>query len=412
MGVHAGLHPAEAAIFVVILLLFGYNVFIVKEKAVNAYQTKLYTELMALVKANEAFYHQDFTLDGKTYRIFNYRLASYTDFQQPSAIECRGIMFEVNGNDAVRLAALPMEKFFNLNENPSTIGLDLTSVEEIQEKADGSLMSTYFHNGELRLKSKGSLFSEQAIAAMKWLDRPTNKHFKNVLTLAAMEGANPATVNLEWCAPEHRIVLGYMEPSLKILNMREHETGDYVYNLITYFEKEWLVESLQVADPVAFVASIPSMTDIEGYVIRLASGQRVKVKCDWYLSLHHAKDSVNNPRRLFEAILDEGIDDLRSLFHTDPLAMRTIDEMQVKVDHIYNGMVKAVEAFYEENKTLDRKAYAIKGQQDETLKSGALSYFGLAMNKYVGKSVDYKDFIKGKWRDVGLKDTSLEKNDE
>lgn len=377
----------------------------------NAYQTNLYNALINLFKLNEAFYHQDFNLDGKTYRIFNYRLASYTDFQLPGAMECRGVMFEVDGDKAVRLAALPMEKFFNLNENPATIGLDLTQVVEIQEKADGSLMSTYMHNGELRLKSKGSLFSEQAIAAMKWLDRPENKHLKNVLTLASL-GMNPATVNLEWCAPEHRIVLGYMEPVLKILNMRENETGDYVYNLADYFEKEWLIESLQVADPVTFVASIPSMTNIEGYVIRLASGQRVKIKCDWYLSLHHAKDSVNNPRRLFEAILDEGIDDLRSLFHTDPLAMKIIDEMQGKVDHVYNGMVKAVEAFYEENKALDRKSYAIKGQQDETLKNGALSYFGLAMTKYVGKPVDYKAYLKGKWRDLGLKDTSLEKTDE
>lgn len=375
------------------------------------FQLLLYAQLLDLTKSNEAFYFQDFYLDDKTYRIFNYRLASYTDFLKPGAIECRGVMYEVNGEEPVRLASLPMEKFFNLNENPSTIGLDLSTVVDVQEKADGSLMSTYMHNGELRLKSKGSLFSEQAIAAMKWLDRPENKHLKNVLTLASL-GMNPATVNLEWCAPEHRIVLGYVEPTLKLLNMRENETGDYVYNLADYFEKEWLVESLQVADPVTFVASIPSMTNIEGYVIRLKSGQRVKIKCDWYLSLHHAKDSVNNPRRLFEAILDEGIDDLRSLFYQDTVAMMIIDLMQEKVDHVYNGMVKAVETFYEENKALDRKSYAIKGQQDETLKNGALSYFGLVMTKYVGKPVDYKAYLKGKWRDLGLKDTSLEKTNE
>lgn len=190
----------------------------------NTYQQKLYADLLVLTQANEAFYHQEFMLDGKTYRIFNYRLASYTDFQQPGALECRGVMFEVSGDDAVQLASLTMSKFFNLNENPSTMGVDLTKVKRIEEKADGSLMSTYLHNDELRLKSKGSLFSDQALAAMKWLDRPENKQFKNELKLAAM-GVRPYTVNLEWCSPEHRIVLGYMEPTLKVLNMRDHEDG-------------------------------------------------------------------------------------------------------------------------------------------------------------------------------------------
>lgn len=367
----------------------------------NDYQFRMYNDLMALT-ANEAFYFQDFQLDGKTYRIFNYRLASYTDFQLPGAMECRGVMFEVNGDQAIRLASLPMEKFFNLNENPLSMNLDLTTVVEIQEKADGSLMSTYLHDGQLRLKSKGSLFSDQALAAMKWLDQ--HQDLKDKLEIAADADL---TVNLEWCSPEHRIVLGYMEPTLKVLNVRDNANGQYLTLTKHNSFRDWMVANVETKDPVSFVASIPSMQDVEGYVVRLSSGQRVKIKCDWYLSLHHAKDSVNNPRRLFEAILDEGIDDLRSMFYNDQVAMKMIDEMQVKVDHVYNSMVKAVESFYEANKDLDRKSYAIKGQQDSSLANGSLSYFGLAMNKYVGKSVDYKAFLKSKWRDLGLKDVAL-----
>lgn len=376
----------------------------------NTFQQQLYDNLMSLVNTNEAFYFQDFNLDDKTYRIFNYRLASYTDFQLPGAIECRGVMFEVGQNDQpVRLASWPQEKFFNLYENPMTMNLDLTQVVEIQEKADGSLMSTYVHDGQLRLKSKGSLFSEQALAAMKWLDRPENAAFKTKLTIAAFADF---TVNLEWCSPEHRIVLGYMEPVLKVLNVRNTVDGLYLQLPKGNSFDGLMVENVEVDDPVAFVASIPAMTDVEGYVVRLASGQRVKIKCDWYLSLHHAKDSVNNPRRLFEAILDEGIDDLRSLFFTDAVAMKMIDEMQVKVDHVYNSMVKAVESFYEANKDLDRKSYAIKGQQDQSLVEGKLLYFGLAMNLYLGKTNDYKVWLKSKWKELGFKDTSVDKGDE
>lgn len=406
----------------------------------NRFQKKLYADLIALTKANEAFYYQDFELDGKTYRIFNYRLASYTDFQLSGALECRGVMFEITktadeqlrsereegdagfGNGqcatlvvpehnvalpavAVRLASLPMEKFFNLNENPMTMNLDLTRVVDIEDKVDGSLMSTYLHDGELRLKSKGSLFSDQAIAAMKWLDRKENSDLKWALKNVT---SYDVTVNLEWCSPEHRIVLGYMEPILKVLNMRNNETGSYHGNLhLTTDWQPYIVEHIQVNDPVAFINSIPSMTDIEGFVLVMGSGQRVKIKTEWYLSLHHAKDSVNNPRRLFECILEEGVDDLRSMFAADPLAMKMIDEMQVKVNHIYNEMVKTVEDYYVANKDLSRKDYAIKGK-DELPQL----YFGLAMNKYSGKEMNYKGFLKGKWKDLGLRDTSLDKSDE
>jgi T4 RnlA family RNA ligase len=368
----------------------------------NEYQTNLYNNLMSLVANNEAFYFQDFQLENRTFRIFNYRLASYTDFMLPGAMECRGVMFEITtAPDGVekpfKLTALPMEKFFNLNENPMTMNVDLSTVVEIQEKADGSLMSSYMFNGQLRLKSKGSLFSEQAIAAMKWLD--TQPNFKACVEEATRSGGG-YTVNLEWCSPEHRIVLGYMEPTLKVLNIRDTQTGEYRYN--KWFNPEECVELVYIPDPVAFVQSIPSMQDVEGYVVRLASGQRIKIKTEWYLSLHHAKDSVNNPRRLFEAILEEGIDDLRSLFYTDLVAMKMIDEMQVKVDHLYNAMVIEVESYYEANKALDRKEYAIKGQKEVTP-----LYFGLVMNKYSGKAVDYKTFLKGKWKEIGLKDQSL-----
>lgn len=370
----------------------------------NTYQTILYNNLMALVASNEAFYHQDFVVDAHKYRIFNYRLASYTDFLQPSAMECRGVMFEVDetGN-AIRLAALPLEKFFNLNENPMSMDLDLTQVDEILLKADGSLMSSYEQDEVLKIKSKGSTASEQCIAAMQWLNDSSCmvRFFADEVLHATMTGW---TVNMEWCSPIHRIVIGYDRPHLMVLNARNRETGEYMsyQELITRFGEAFVIKRVQPVDSVAFVASIPAMLDdIEGYVIRLKSGQRVKIKTEKYLSLHHAKDSVNNPRRLFEAILDEGIDDLRSLFYTDVVAMRMIDEMQVFVDHKYNHMVKLVEDFYEANKELDRKDYAIKGQS-----SMDRMYFGLAMNKYLGKNPEYKDWMKKHFKDLGINDTS------
>ena len=178
----------------------------------NDFQDKLYQDLMTLVEESDAFYYKDFTYEATTYRIFNYRLASFTEFTRPGALECRGVMFKINNKEeAVELSSLPMEKFFNLGENPMTMNLDLSKIEEIAEKADGSLMSTYIHwtpNGlaELRLKSKGSIASEQCLHAMDFLHLAKNWEFHWDLRVLTIHGY---TVNLEWCAPQHRIVLGY-----------------------------------------------------------------------------------------------------------------------------------------------------------------------------------------------------------
>lgn len=373
----------------------------------NQYQRDLFNGLEALVASGDAFYRQEFVLDGSVYWIYNYRLASYSDFQQPAGRECRGHMFEVDALGApIRLASLPMQKFHNLYECPLTMNLDLSKVDTVELKADGSIMSTFVHtNGSLRLKSKGSLFSEQAVDAQKWL--VSEPRFAQALQRFDQAGY---TVNMEWCAPFNRIVIGYAHPHLKVLNARIRDTGAYSSRetLIDHFGQDNVIEAVDLAglDITAFVQSIPAMTDdIEGYVARI-DDLWFKVKTEKYMSLHHAKDSVNNPRRLFEAIVDEGIDDLRSLFATDTVALAIIDAMQTKVNGLYNTMVRQVEVFFHGHDQLDRKSYALAAKASPDLDQ---RYFGLVMNKYVGRNVEYKEFMKSKYKEFGIKDTVAEK---
>lgn len=354
----------------------------------NERQEQLYNNLMSLVHTNDAFFYQDCIVDECKYRIFNYRLSSYSDFLLPDAMECRGTMFQVDADDkAIRLAAWPMSKFFNLHENPSTMDLDLTTIESIVNKADGSLISTYIHNDELRLKSKGATESIQAIDAMKWLDLPENAQYKMDLYSYAEMGY---TVNIEWVGPSNRIVLGYMEPSLIVLNIRDNLNGSYMTNytptLQKYLDPEVNLNGLSLID---FVNRVPDMQDdIEGFVVKLSSGVWFKIKTNKYKKLHLCKSNINNPRRLFESIVTEGLDDLLSLFVDDKLLIKQITDEQIRVNHIYNQLVASVERFYSDNKSLDRKDYAILGQ-----KILEKPHFGLAMMLYLGKSIDYKEFM-------------------
>ena len=370
----------------------------------NDYQTDLWVTLNELVNSSEAFYFQDYEHEyGNKLRIFNYRMASYTDFLQPNALECRGIMFDITDLNKVQMLSLPPEKFFNLNENPMTMDVDFERVERFELKADGSLISTYvlpdtFGDYKLFLKSKGSISSDQANDAMAWLDLPENAEYKNELWRLAIMGY---TANLEWCSPDNRVVLPYQEAHLTLLNVRDNTDGEYIpFDSIPTLV-EHADDTIQVSHPAALVEAIPDMEGIEGYILVLNNPyQRIKMKTHWYLVQHRAKDSVNSDRRLFEAVVCDAHDDLRSLFHDDEWVLGRIQWMEDLVGHEFNHMVSSVESFYEENKHLERKEYAIKGQKEIEKKF----WFSLAMNLYLGKPNDYKAFMMSKWKEYGIKD--------
>lgn len=372
----------------------------------NTYQKTLYANLMALAKdENLPFYSVDQVLDGATYRIFSYRLASYTEFMLPGAIESRGIMFHIDSKgEALRVASLPMNKFFNLNENPSTMGLDLSTIVSVQDKMDGSLISTYLHydtmgqNPQLRLKSKTSLQSEQAVDAMNFLNGETGLY--SSLYNAELDGL---TVNLEWTAPHNRIVLPYQKPQLTVLNARVRDTGEYLSRtLLEYRFGPWLVadhiDSVE-GYKVAFIESVKDMTGIEGYVIRLSDGTMAKIKNDWYLSLHKLKDNVNSPKNLFMCVVNEAHDDLRAAFPEDEYIQNAINEMEKRVVHIYTDIKHYVDGFYAANKELSRKDFAIKAQAEVPK-----MWFGPLMMVYTGKTVDYKEYLIKRYKDFGISD--------
>lgn len=352
------------------------------------FEQKTYTELMDLVEKNEAFFFKDFTFEDKKYRIFNYLLASWTLFLEPSALNCRGTMFDVTDPENVRLASLPPEKFFNYEEGG--VNHTLGKIGDKMEKMDGSLISTYLHNGQLFLKSKGSLFSEQAQSSMKFLNLKDNEKFKEQLKDLAEKGF---TISLEYTSPENRIVVAYQQDALTVLSMRDHKDGKtyYATDLVKFLKENNYDEILknmvefvnllnEEIDHVKFVNDSRDEVEGEGYVVQIVldnSSYLVKIKNKKYLSLHQTKDSINYPRHLFEAVINEASDDLRSMFDGDTYVLNKITEMENKVQPIFNHIVKTVEDFFEKNKDLPRKDFALLAKKEHP------DYMGLMMNSYI-----------------------------
>lgn len=365
-----------------------------------------YNNLMKLIEKNEAFCFRDFTLEDKTYRVMDYNLASWTMFQEPSAINCRGTMFDITDPNKVSIVSLPPAKFFNYEEGgvPHHHG----KIGDKMVKMDGSLISSYIHNGDLYLKSKGALFSKQALAAMHFLNKEENAAVKKEVHQLTADGY---TVNFEYTAPDNRIVVPYQTEDLTLLSAREIDGGKnfFATSLLKLLAEKKMhnLEAIIVAheslhdqniDQKKFVDDIRAEEQGEGYVVEIVlpdgSSYLTKLKNIKYCILHQAKDGIEAPRNMFEAVLAGTTDDLRGLFSDDAYVLQKIQDMEDHVQPIFNHMVKTVEKFCEENKHLDKKTFAMKAIAEEPV------FKGLIINQFVGKENDYVDFARKHRKDM------------
>lgn len=346
---------------------------------------ELYNNLISLCESSEVskFFYKDFNgpMDGK-FRIFSYHYASYSDWLKPDALECRGIMFEMGENGPVRVAARPMEKFFNLDENPLSMGINIADVTYIMDKADGSLVSSYVDDGYLYLKSKTSLYSDQARQAAALIHSEEYAPLAVVVTELALDGY---TVNMEFVSPDNRVVLAYQEPALFVLNVRNNETGEYVEYDELYANasiRPYLIGAYGISDTKTWVEGVRELEGVEGYIAVLKSGQRFKLKTAWYSALHHTKDSITSNERLFASVVSANSDDLRSLFAGDEYAIQKISAFeQAYLDYLGKSL-ELCQSFYDEYRGRARKDYAIAAQK-ATVNQRHL--FGVIMNMYEGK---------------------------
>lgn len=372
---------------------------------------KLYNNLMNLCKDpvhEEAFYYQDFTSDDKIYRIFNYRLVNWTTFQNAiDAKKCRGTMFEIS-NEPV-LAALPPDKFFNYAEGDVN-HRNFSGEILVHEKLDGSLISTYMHNGELRLKSKGSINSSQAIEAMLWLELPENSELTQNMINVLNE--YECTINLEWTGPQNRIVVGYESADLRVLSINMHDSGSTILNwkdinlpFVKQIDLDEYCADLEEESIDSIVNKMYNETTGEGYVISFLYNTdlqyQVKVKNHTYCNLHKIKDSISSPEALAELIIRGGVDDVYDLFADDIHTINLIEDMENKVVPIFNHMVSDTEKFYFANKHLTRKEYAIKARAEVPI------LMSLLMNLYIEREINYEDFaVKNMHTIFGVKNVN------
>ncbi|EFC80085.1 T4 RnlA family RNA ligase [Parafrankia sp. EUN1f] len=234
--------------------------------------------------------HPDLPLDILTYT----RTCQYKAEWDAITTRCRGLVVH---RASGRVIARPFEKFFNYGEHlagrPYAPPLPLHEPFELFGKIDGSLAIIFHFDGKWHAASKGSFASEQALWAQRQLD------------LANTADLNPEVTYLaEMIYAENRIVVDYGldGEGLTFLAAIQSDGAELDYE-DTATRWPWGLSASHWRDvdlpPLGEIAALAtesrthrgrtvSGTEEEGYVVRFASGTRVKIKMADYVRLHRA----------------------------------------------------------------------------------------------------------------------------
>lgn len=345
---------------------------------------------------------------------FCYMISAESTFDTPLLRECRGIVFNTAGNF---VSGRPLHKFFNLNEREETRveNLDWSKVIRVMDKRDGSMIHTVWTMNGLRLKSKKSFESDVAKMAEDWMHSQPDL---NVFRFCKKMQVLNKTAIFEWTAPDARIVLFYPQAELRLLHVRDNESGEYARPEdlrawasefgVAVVDELTLSELLDLgfADPSflshseiqdRIVNLVKRVEGIEGWIVQFENGDMVKIKTEWYLKRHRAMTFIRE-RDIAQLVIDEGLDDMKSLLVSEGVDISEILKIEQAVVSEINEIRIWVEAVIAADGKMPRKDFALQYQKSH----GEFGWFGLLMCRFTGKEPDYKTWyerycLKEKW---------------
>lgn len=224
-------------------------------------------------------------------KIYNYtQKAQFDKVWNEATLMCRGLILWEGGSKP-QVIARPFVKFFNLEEMETVPNEPF----EVFDKLDGSLGILYRFEGESYLATRGSFTSDQAIMGNYIL-----KH-----QYAGIEFDRDYTYLFEIVYPGNRIVVDYGKTKdLFLLAMIHTESGQelsYVQMVERHGHELKIVKRFDGLINIVEIRDRFQYNNTEGFVIRYASGLRVKIKFDEYVRLHRLITGVNK-RRIWDML--------------------------------------------------------------------------------------------------------------
>lgn len=349
--------------------LLRYTQFITESAAPkHAYHLPSYDDcrLICDTHDNFIFYESKHKEDGFDISIFNYRLATFQNFENPvpdrpdiKGYEMRGITFVWNQDGSLYKRYLLLDKFFNVEQTPCSMYSVVKDykIKNIYNKEDGSIASfVRLPNGKVLGRSKTSFQSDQAIEIQKIYEK--DGQIKQFVDFCMDEDIVPI---FEFVSPQNRIVVPYANTELILLRMRDNKTGEYL-NINDFAHK---LDGISVAasDEGKTLEDLINLKNViegkEGWIIQFENGKMVKLKTQWYIDRHRLfTEDLNRENTLIALIVDETIDDVLAQLE-EPTKKAEIEKTIEIVNKEISRMAHLVDELMVNYKG-DRKDFAIK----------------------------------------------------
>jgi T4 RnlA family RNA ligase len=214
----------------------------------------------------------------------------------PIVRESRGIILDRDNSWSV--VARPCDRFFNWGENIDEVKFDWSSFVA-QEKVDGSLMILYNYLGKWNVATKGSIDANGTVgdnpftfAELFWETFKQQMYF-----VSDLDPRN--TYMFELTSKYNRVVTSQLnnEGKLTLIGVRDNNTGQE-FPVSLYKDIFDVVRSydMNTIDEILIAAKELDPSKQEGFVLVDKNYNRIKVKSEKYVLIHHLKDSVNDER--------------------------------------------------------------------------------------------------------------------
>ena len=265
--------------------------------------------------------------------------------------ECRGLILEKNNNKWI-VRSRPFDKFFNIQEGncPVFKSENIPESYSLAEKADGSLIQVWFdyYENRFRASTSGTItpfnVSEETFT-FEDLFWDTVKLSKNEINNTFKKGY---TFLFELCTKYNQIVTKYDEDHVKLLAVRDINSGDYEdIATLQEFRKpyQYPLEGSNVkchSSIIEFVESNKNNNQLginpEGFVLLNDKNIPIaKIKTSKYTQLHKigGGDIAASKNNIIDIVFNNNLDDI---YHEIP--ERLVPFTDSLVENI-NNLLKA-----------------------------------------------------------------------
>lgn len=251
--------------------------------------------------------------------------------------ECRGLIFNEDG----KILRRAFHKFFNLGEREDLLfdKIDFSEPHIILDKVDGSMVTPLMSKGDLRFATKAGITDISRLAE-DYVNRTPSKQYREFCTLPIIERYTPI---FEYISRSNRVVIDYDTEDMILLAIRDNISGNYIdWNVQCDIAKRYNIPVVKVIHNSHgsidnFVKHIYGCKDIEGVVVRFNSGHMLKIKTEWYVNIHRAKDACLHEKRVLSMILDDKLDDVIPF-----LPKEDVDHLLTYRDNVWKGIKDTV----------------------------------------------------------------------